>query len=112
RYRDGSIIRSVNLFDLARAKNPTLPATVRQFPTTSDPTIQGIFNSYLKLATPQTGSLRDRIDTNNDYNRNAFTFQAPGMNRRKFTTTRADYTISAKHAANVVWNYQKYYANP
>src|SRR5262249_39292848 len=80
RYRDGTQIRSVNLFDLARDKNPTLPANVRQFPTTSDPTIQAIVNEYLRLATSQTGSLRERIETNSDYNRNDFTFQAPGTN--------------------------------
>jgi hypothetical protein len=112
RYRDGAQVRSINLFDLAGAKNPTLPANVRQFPTTSDPTIQGIVNDYLKLATPQTGSLRDRIDTNGDYNRSDFTFQTSGMNRRKFLTTRFDYNLSSRHSANIVWNYQNYYANP
>jgi Carboxypeptidase regulatory-like domain len=112
RYRDGTQIRSVNLFDLARAKNPTLPANVRQFPTTSDPTIQAIVNEYLRLATSQTGSVRERIETNSDYNRNDFTFQAPGTNRRKFYTARFDYNLTSKHSANIVWNYQNYYANP
>jgi hypothetical protein len=69
-------------------------------------------NDYLKLATPQTGSLRDRIETNGDYNRNDFTFQTPGMNRRKFLTSRFDYSVSSRHSANIVWNYQNYFANP
>ena len=113
RYRDSTgLLRSVNLLDLARAKNPALPANVRQYPTTIDPMVQGVVNQYLTLATPQAGSLRDRIDSNSDYNRNDFTFQAPGMNRRKFYTARADYNITSKHSANVVWNYQNYYANP
>src|SRR5262249_61066664 len=34
------------------------------------------------------------------------------MNRRKFWTSRFDYNLSSKHSANVVWNYQKYFANP
>ncbi|MGH7461367.1 MAG: TonB-dependent receptor domain-containing protein, partial [Longimicrobiales bacterium] len=104
--------RIVNLYDLARTRNASLPATVRQFPTTADPTVQTIMSEYLKLATPQTGRLRDRIATNSDYNRNAFNFQTPGMNRRRFLTTRLDYLLSEKHQFNVVYNFQYYFANP
>src|SRR5262245_20614048 len=47
-------VQTVNLFDLARGKNPALPANVRPFPTTVDPAVADIFNSYVKLATNQT----------------------------------------------------------
>jgi hypothetical protein len=105
-------IRRLNLFDLAASKNPSLPSNIRAFPTTPDPMVRDILSSYLKLATPSTGSLQDRIGTVNDYNRNDFTFQAPGKNDRKFLTTHFDFNINSKHHFDSVWNYQKYYANP
>jgi len=105
-------IRSVNVYDLARARNPQLASSIRSFPTAADPTVQGILGDYLRLGTPQTGSLRDRIATNNDYNRNDFSFQARGMNRRRFLTTRLDFILSSKHQFNVVHNFQYYFANP
>ena len=72
KYQDTATrqVREVSLFNLARAANQTLPASIRQFPTTPDPLVQSALNQYLRLATPQTGSLVDRITTNNDYNRN------------------------------------------
>ncbi len=113
-YQDTSTkqVRRVNLFDLAAARNPSLPANVRPFPTTADPMVGDILSSYVKLATPAAGSLQDRISTNSDYNRNDFTFQTPGRNNRKFLTTHFDYNISSKHHFDSVWNYQKYRANP
>jgi hypothetical protein len=105
-------LRSVNLYDLARARNQTLPGNVRPYAATPDPTVQTILGEYLRLATPQSGSLRDRIATNNDYNRNNFTFQTPGRNKRRFLTTRLDFNLTEKHQFNVVYNYQQYLANP
>src|SRR5215831_19330356 len=105
-------LRQVNLFDLARAKNPTLASSIRPYPTTIDPMVQDILSSYLKLATPSTGSLQDRITSTSDYNRKDFTFQAPGQNNREFLTTHFDYNITSKHHFDSVWNYQKYVANP
>src|SRR5262249_46438302 len=35
-------LNKVNLFDLARAKNPPLPSNIRQYPTTADPMIADI----------------------------------------------------------------------
>jgi hypothetical protein len=57
KYQDTATreIHRVNLFDLARAKNPTLPASVRPYATTADPMVLDILNSYLKLATPAVG---------------------------------------------------------
>jgi hypothetical protein len=105
-------IQRVNLFALAAGKNPTLPSNVRAFPTTADPMVKDILTAYRQLGTPTAGSLQDRISTNADYNRDDFTFQAPGKNNRKFLTTHFDFNINSKHHFDSVWNYQKYYANP
>jgi len=105
-------VRQVNLYELARGANLTLPAGVRPFPTTPDPLVHAALKEYLRLATPQTGSLVDRIATNNDYNRSNFVFATPGQNRRRFLTTRLDVNLTSNHQFNVVHNWQKYYANP
>ncbi|MEK7409647.1 MAG: carboxypeptidase-like regulatory domain-containing protein [Acidobacteriota bacterium] len=105
-------IRSVNLYELAGARNQALPAGIRAFPTTPDPMVSAALDAYLKLATPQTGSLRDRIATNNDYNRNNFNFQTPGQNTRRFFTTRLDFDLTARHHFETVYNYQFYNSNP
>jgi hypothetical protein len=105
-------LRTVNLFALAAAKNPSLPANVRPYATTIDPMVSQILSSYGQLVTPATGALTDRIATVNDYNRKDFVFQAPGKNNRKFLTTHFDWNINSKHRFDSVWNYQQYYANP
>ncbi|MGH9719258.1 MAG: carboxypeptidase regulatory-like domain-containing protein, partial [Bryobacteraceae bacterium] len=105
-------IRSLNLYDLARGRNQSLPANIRAYPTTPDPMVQSMMTDYLRLGTAGTGTLRDRISTNNDYNRNAFTFQTPGMNVRRFLTTRLDFNLTSKHQFEMVYNYQFYTANP
>ena len=105
-------IRSVNLYDLARARNQTLAANIRQFPVAPDTRVQSMMNDYLRLGASQTGSLRDRVATNNDYNRNAFNFQVPGSNVRRFLTTRLDFNLSEKHHFDTVYNFQYYNSNP
>ena len=105
-------IRQVNLFNLAASKNASLPANVRPYATTIDPMVSEILKSYATLVTPATGSLQDRIATQNEYNRKDFTFQAPGKNNRKFLTTHFDWNLTSKHKFDSVWNYQQYYANP
>jgi hypothetical protein len=106
-YQDSATkqIRKVNLLQLAAAKNPTLPANVRPYATTADPAVAASLAQYLKLATPQTGSLVDRVTSQNDYNRNTFNFQTPGTNVRRFLTTHFDYNITSKHHFDSVWNY-------
>jgi hypothetical protein len=113
-YQDSATrqIRQVNLYQLAAGKNPTLPAGTRAYPTTPDPAVAASLAQYLKLATPQTGSLVDRITSLNDYNRNVFNFQAPGTNVRRFLTTKFDYNLTSKHHFDSVWNYQYYNSNP
>jgi hypothetical protein len=115
KWRDTSnpnLIRSVNLYDLARAQSGSLPAGVRPFPTTPDPTTQAILSEYLRLATPSAGFLVDRIATNTDYNRNNFSFQVPGRNTRRFFTNRLDFNLTSRHQFHTVYNYQYYIANP
>src|SRR5262249_30018546 len=56
--------------------------------------------------TSSGGTLANRITTNNDYNRNNFTWGPKAVNNRNFQTTRLDYNVTEKHHINVVWNYQ------
>jgi hypothetical protein len=95
-------IREVNLFQLAAAKNPALPASVRPYPTTADPKVLDILNSYLQLATPDKGALKDRVTSSNEYNRNDFTFQTVGKNVRRFLTAKLDYNITSNHHFDAV----------
>jgi hypothetical protein len=113
RYRDaGGAVRDVNLYQIAAAKNPTLPAGVREYPTTPDPTLMTSYNLVSRLTTAGTGTIRSRIPTNNDYNRNDFNFQTPADNKRHFTTARLDYNITQKHHAEFIWNYNSFVSIP
>ncbi len=99
-------VQSVNLYQLAATRNATLPGSVRQFPTTPDPTLQSVFALIQKLTTSGTGQISSRIPTANDYNRNSFSFPDKAVNNRNFETTRLDYNITQKHHLDFVWNYQ------
>jgi hypothetical protein len=113
RYREtNGNIRTVDLYQIAGLRNPTLPGTVRQFPTTPDPIVKNSLDLMARLATPQTGTVASRIPTNNDYNRNNFTFQTPASNNRNFNTARLDYNLTDKHHLEFVWNYQSFRSVP
>jgi hypothetical protein len=103
--------RSVNVYQLAAARNATLASTIRQFPTTPDPRVLADLNEMYQLAS-KTGTLRDRIATATDYNRYDYTFQTPGSNVRRFPTVRLDARINDKHSLEFVWNWQYYNSNP
>ncbi len=103
--------RTVNLYALAASRNPTLPANVRQYPTTPDPLLQTTLDEMARLSAG-SGTLRSRVATNSDYNRNDFAFQTPGSNIRRFPTTRLDARLTDKHSLEFVWNWQSYFANP
>lgn len=94
-------IRRVNLFQIAGA---------RGFPSTPDPQIATALN--LIRAVQGDGTLRSRIETANDYNRLALTFQDPGRNTRRFPTTRLDFKITKDHHLEFVHNYQHYFSLP
>jgi len=104
-YNAGGAVRTVDLFALAKQANANLPASIRQFPTSVDPTLAKTY-ALINTATSNGGTLANRIATNNDYNRNNFTWGPKAVNNRKFETTRLDYNVTDKHHINAVWNYQ------
>jgi hypothetical protein len=104
-YNVAGAVKTVNLYTLAAAANPSLPAGVRAFPTAGDPTLAKTYSLINQLVTAG-GTPVSRISTNNDYNRENFTSNAPAVNNRKFQTARLDYNLTDKHHINVVWNYQ------
>ncbi|MBS1825506.1 MAG: carboxypeptidase regulatory-like domain-containing protein [Acidobacteria bacterium] len=112
-YRDSTgLVRNVNLFQIAAAKNPTLPSTVRPYPTAADPVLMRSFDLISRLTTAGAGSLQSRIPTNNDYNRNDFRFQTPARNTRHFPTMRLDYDINQKHHLEFTTHYQSFVSIP
>ncbi|MBC7926304.1 MAG: TonB-dependent receptor, partial [Bryobacteraceae bacterium] len=113
RYRDtAGSTRTVNLYELVRVKNPSLPGNVREYATTPDPIVKDSLDLISRLATPASGVVRSRIPTNNDYNRNNFNFQTPASNDRHFTTAKLDYNVTSKHRLDFVWNYQSFRSIP
>ena len=105
-YKDTSgKVDTVNLYQLAAMGNATLPAGIRQFPTTPDPTLAKTY-ALINQLTSSGGQLSSRIATNNDYNRNSFSFSTKALNNRNFETTKLDYNITEKHHLSFVWNYQ------
>ena len=111
-YQDSTRqIRTVNLYALAAAKNPSLPANVRAYPTTPDPTVTSTLALIDKL-TSSSGNLQSRIFKNGDYIRNDYNFQANGANNRNFPTVRLDANLTSKHHLEFVYNYQTNYRVP
>ena len=104
-YNAAGVVKTVNLYALAASANPTLPAGVRAFPTAGDPTLAKTY-ALINQLTSRGGTLVSRIATNNDYNRNNFTWGPMAVNNRKFETARIDYNLTEKHHINFVWNYQ------
>ncbi len=104
-YNAGGATHTVNLYSLAAAANPSLPAGVRPFPTAGDPTLAKTY-ALINQLTSASGTLVSRVATNSDYNRNNYTWNPKAVNNRKFQTARLDYNINEKNHVNFVWNYQ------
>ncbi|HEX7315288.1 MAG TPA: TonB-dependent receptor [Pyrinomonadaceae bacterium] len=102
-YRDsGGTIRTVNLLQLAAS---------RGYPSTIDPSVaKGL--SLIDGSVHQSGSLRSRVASANDYNRLQYNFQDPGSNIRRFPTGRLDWNITKNHHLEFIHNYQYYLSNP
>jgi hypothetical protein len=106
RYRDSTgAIRDVNLYQLAATG-----AGGRTYPNTPDPQTANALNLINTAA--QKGVLRDRISTNDDYNRLNLTFVDPARNIRRFPTVRLDFNVTENHHVEFVHNYQHYYSTP
>jgi len=105
-YKDsGGTVRTVDLYQLAKTADASLPANIRAFPTSGDPTLAKTY-SLINQLTSSGGTLANRIANNNDYNRQNFTWGPKAVNNRKFETTRLDYNLNEKNHINFVWNYQ------
>jgi len=112
-YKDtGGVLRTIDLYALAAAGNAALPAGTRAYSTTPDPTLLSTYQKMASLATPSSGTLRERITRYADYSRNDFLFQNPGHNHRRWPTLKLDWNASSKHQVGFVWRYQSYVANP
>lgn len=96
-YLDASKnVQQINLYNLAKGAG---------FPATADPILAKTLALENQL-TSAGGSLKSRIASNNDYNRNNFSFSPVAVNNRNFTTVRLDYNLTEKHHVELVWNYQ------
>jgi hypothetical protein len=104
-YNANGAVRTQNLFALAAAANPSLPAGIRAFPTVADPTLAKTY-ALINQLTSSGGTLISRIVTNNDYNRQGFATSAKAVNNRKFQTARIDYNLNDRNHINFIWNYQ------
>jgi hypothetical protein len=102
---NASALKTVNLYSLAAAANPTLPAGTTPFPTSGDPTLAKTY-ALINQLTSSGGTLVNRIASNSDYNRDNFATSAKAVNNRKFQTARIDYNVNEKNHINFVWNYQ------
>jgi hypothetical protein len=103
-YGVGGVAKTVNLYTLAAAENPSLPAGTRAFPTSGDPTMAKTYSLIQQLI--GNGTQVSRIATNSDYNRDNFTTNAKAVNNRKFQTARIDYNLNEKNQLHFIWNYQ------
>jgi hypothetical protein len=91
-------------------KNLYQIAAAAGYPSTPDPILADTFS---KIAALQgNGVLRDRIATNNDYNRLSLNFQPTSMQKRYFLTTRIDYNVTDSHHLSFVYNYNYYLSAP
>ena len=95
-YSANGAVRTVNLYQLAAAAG---------FPSTPDPIIGKTLSQINSLVLGQSG-LKNRIASNNDYNRNNLDFQSKGANNRNFPTLRMDYNVTEKHHLEFIYNYQ------
>lgn len=81
------------------------------YPGAIDPSVaKGL--SLINTAVRQSGSLRSRIASANDYNRLQYNFQDPGTNIRRFPTGRLDWNITKNQHLEFIHNYQHYLSNP
>ncbi len=103
-YNASGVVKTVNLYTLAAQADASLPSSTRAFPTAGDPTLAKTYALINQLI--GGGTTVSRIVTNNDYNRENFTWGTKAVNNRKFQTSRIDYNFTQRHHFNFVWNYQ------
>ncbi len=109
-YADSSGAQhQVNLLTLAAQANASLPAGVRPYTTTLDPTFQKTFG--LMQSAGAMGIVKNNI-ASGDYNTLTTSYQPSGTDSRNFYTTRIDYNITQKHILSFVYNFNWYASIP
>ena len=102
-------VQQVNLLNLARAANASLPAGSTPYPTAADPTLA---KTYALMQ--QAGALG--AVTNNqssgDYNTLTTSYLPSGIDARDFFTTRIDYLVNSKNTLSIIYNYDWYNSVP
>ncbi len=102
-------VNTVNLYQLAAQANASLPASVRPFATSPDPTLMQTFNQINQLSS--NGILKPN-STNGDYTTQTLTYQPNGLQSNWYSTSRIDYNVTEKHHLSLVYNFDHYLATP
>ncbi|HVA64502.1 MAG TPA: carboxypeptidase regulatory-like domain-containing protein [Terriglobales bacterium] len=106
-YKDSTgTVQSINLYGLAAAENPNLPAGDRAFATTTDPLLAKTQAAIQSLVTSSGLPQVSRIASNNDYNRYNFSSSPATFNNRNFPTARLDWDINSKNRLSYITNWQ------
>ena len=104
-----NVLHNVNMYQIAAAANPSLPSSVRQYPTTADPILASTYDQIAKLTSG--GNLTSNV-ASGDYNTNTYNYSPNGSDSRDFYTLRLDYNVTSKHQLSLVYNYDKYVSVP
>ncbi|HUA62578.1 MAG TPA: carboxypeptidase regulatory-like domain-containing protein, partial [Verrucomicrobiae bacterium] len=107
---NSSLLKTVNVYNLAAAANANLPAGVVPYKTAADPTSAQTLSQIWNLV--QGGNLRPNSSTGTDFMRDTLTYAAAGTQDRYFLTDRLDYNLTVKHHISLVTNYDWYNASP
>ena len=99
----------VNLLTLAGAANATLPAGVRPYPTTLDPTLA---KTYALMQSAGANGIVKNNQSGNDYNTLTTSYQPTGTDSRDFFTTRLDYLVNSKNTLSLIYNFDWYASIP
>ncbi len=110
-YKDSTgQMQNINLYSLAVQINPSLPAGIRSYATTPDPSIYSTLQQMNSLAA--NGNLVSRIAKSSDYNRSDLYFQVPGNNHRRWITGKVDANVNSRNQVAFTYRYQTYVAVP
>jgi hypothetical protein len=100
-YVAGGTLRKVNVLDVAGAAGYT---------SSQDPIIQSTLAKINGLTA--NGTIRSRVPTSNDYNRNDLLFQPKGMTKNDYNTTKLDYNLNSSNQLAVTYTYYKNDSTP
>ncbi|MGH9208308.1 MAG: hypothetical protein ACRD1G_17430, partial [Acidimicrobiales bacterium] len=106
-YKDNTgTVQTVNLYNLAAAENPNLPAGDRPFATAPDALLAKTETTIQSLVNQSGLAQVSRIGSNSDYNRYNFSSAPATFNNRNFPVARFDWDINAKNRLSYITNWQ------